>query len=175
MFNDRILSEILSTLRQQEITLQRIAGTLQSINKLLTPKPTGFKVTLKGAKTMPAVKAVVDFQLIDSGTAKAVATPTDALGVAESLPAGSSAPSWAVTDASGNPTPFLSLAPDASDPSGLTQIVTVSLSDPIPSPLPSGLLVTVSASLPDGTVIKGSSQPVDIVPGPVSGFSMSLQ
>lgn len=107
--------------------------------------------------------AAVDFQLLDNGTAKAVATPQDSVGVATTLPAGTSTPTWASSD------PGVVVAPDPSDASGLTAIV----SPATPPVLVTGAVISVSATLPDGTtVITGSGDPIDVIAGGPTGFKV---
>ena len=111
-----------------------------------------------------AAKATVDFQLLDNGTAKAVATPVDAAGLTTTLPAGSGTPAWSSSD-----TTTVVATPDPTDPSGLTATVTPAT----PPKLGTGIVVSVTATLPDGTSITGSGDPIDVVSGGPTGFSIA--
>jgi len=103
----------------------------------------------------------MDLQITDSGKGvKFTAEPVNKAGKQVSLPVGI-VPVWA----SSNPA-VLTVAADPSDPSGLTALGTP-ISDG------TGVLASVTATLPDGTVIKddGSEAPIDVVSdGTPSGF-----
>jgi len=79
------------------------------------------------------------------------------------LPAGTSVPTWTSSD----PGVVVSPAPD-----GLSAIV----SHATPPVLVTGVIVSASATLPNGTVITGKSQPIDIVASVdlPTGFGISL-
>lgn len=115
--------------------------------------------------------AAIDFQLLDDGTATVTATPTDSIGELTTLPVGSSVATWSVADSTGVPSNAIVLTPVSSDPTGLSQTISVFLPTPPPVPLPTGLVVSVSVTLADGiTSIKGSGNPIDIVPGTATQF-----
>ena len=90
-----------------------------------------------------AVKAAVDFQLLDNGTVKFTFTPVDSVGNKTTLPAGTPALSYSSSD------PALTVAPDPADASGfgLSAIGT-------PNALATGVIVTGSTTLP------GASAPI---------------
>lgn len=145
-----------------------VADTNKVVHEILAGQtfrpPVKFTVTLIPiGGNMATVKASLDFQLLDNGTAKAVATPDDAAGLPAQLPAGVTA-SWASSD------PGVVVTADASDPTGLTAIVAPAN----PPVLVTGAKVSVSATLPDGTVITGSSEGIDVVGGAAAGFKVQL-
>ncbi len=108
-----------------------------------------------------ALAAGVDFQLFDNGMATATLTPVDAAGIDTTLPAGTSVPAWTSSD----PGVVVSGAAD-----GLTAIVTPST----PPVLVQDAILTVTATLPDGTVITGTSDKIDVVGGGPTGFKVAL-
>lgn len=104
----------------------------------------------------------VDFVLHDNGNATATLTPDDAAGLDTVLPAGSSVPSWTPSD----PT-AITVAPSAD---GLTCLVTPAS----PAKLATAVTIAVACTLPDGTVITGTSDPIDVVAGGPVGFKIAL-
>ena len=111
------------------------------------------------------MKAGVDFQLLDNGTALATATPQDGAGLATSLPSGTAAPTWTSSD------PGVVVTPVATDPSGLTATV----SPATPPVLVTGAVITVNATLASGTAITGSGTPIDVISGGPTGFQVVEQ
>lgn len=112
---------------------------------------------------MPAkANATIDFQLFDNGSAVASLTPEDSLQMDTTLPAGTSVPAWVPSD------PGIVVSGSAD---GLSAIVTPAA----PPVLVTGATVSVSATLPDGTVISGTSDPIDVVAGGPTGFKVSLK
>lgn len=112
-----------------------------------------------GTKTLTAG---IDFQLFDNGQAVATLTPVDAAGLDTALPDGTSVPVWVSSD------PGLVVAGSTD---GLSAIVTPA----VPPVLVQNATLTVSATLPDGTVITGTSDPIDIVSGGPTGFKIALK
>jgi hypothetical protein len=106
--------------------------------------------------------ASVDFVLFDNGQAVATLTPEDKAGLDTTLPAGTSVPVWT----SSNPAVVVSGSTD-----GLSAIVTPAT----PPVLATGVTVTATATLPDGTVITGVSDPIDVTGSAVAGFKISLK
>lgn len=103
--------------------------------------------------------------LLDNGTAKAVATPTDSVGITTTLPTGSTVPVWTSSD------PGATVTPDATDASGLTAIIAPAT----PPVLVSAFTVSVDTVLPDGTThVTGTSESNSIVAGGPAGFSVSV-
>lgn len=109
-----------------------------------------------------AVKAGVDFVIQDNGTVKYTLTPVDAMGNATTLAAGTPAVTATSSD------PALTLAADPAETSGfsLSWIGT-------PSALATGVVASFTATQPDGSVVAGSGDPVDIVAGPAGGFTVT--
>jgi hypothetical protein len=106
--------------------------------------------------------AGIDFQLFDNGMATATLTPVDDKDIDTTLPAGTSVPVWTSSD----PGVLVSGAVD-----GLTAIVTPA-SPPV---LVQDAVLTVTATLPNGTVITGTSDKIDVVGGGVAGFRVALK
>ena len=109
-----------------------------------------------------AVKAGVDFVIQDNGTVKYTLTPVDAMGNATTLAAGTPAVTATSSD------PALTLAADPAETSGfsLSWIGT-------PSALATGVVASFTTTQPDGSVVAGSGDPVDIVAGPAGGFTVT--
>jgi hypothetical protein len=104
--------------------------------------------------------AGVDFVLLDNGKATATLTPVDSVGNPTTLPAGTPPPVWASSD------PAVTVTPAAD---GLSAALAPSGS------LATGVVITATATLPDGTVITGTGDPIDVVPGTVSAFKIVEQ
>lgn len=112
------------------------------------------------------VKATVDTQLLDDGTALLTASAVDGAGLSVPLPAGTPPPVFT----SDNP----ALVVDQSaDPSGLTAVVKPAT----PAAAATGINVSVATTLPNGTAISGAANPIDIVgdPNNVTGFAVATQ
>jgi hypothetical protein len=107
------------------------------------------------------LKAGVDFQLFDNGSAVATLTPLDAVGIETTLPAGTPTPAWTSSD----PGVVVSASTD-----GLSAIVTPAT----PPVLVQGATITATATLLDGTVITGTSEAIDVVPGGPVGFQVVM-
>lgn len=102
---------------------------------------------------------------LDNGTAKAVATPTDSVGIDTTLPAGSSAPAWTSSD------PGAVVTPDPADTSGLSAIITPAT----PPVLVASFTVSVDSTLPDGTThVSGTSESNSIIAGGPTGFKVAV-
>ena len=168
-------TELLKLVGQLAKAEQVLNEKLDEVLVLLEPPPlVAFvvSITINGPDGSPskeqsmaaAKKATVDFQVLDNGTVKCVATPVDAMGNPPNppgLPAGSSAPAWKSSDDSA-----ISIALDPADASGLTLIGT-------PLKLATGITISVSCALADGTTITGDGDPIDVVAGPAGGFAVS--
>lgn len=126
----------------------------------------------KRSTTMPkAVRATVDFQLLDNGTVRFTITPVDTVGNAASLPAGTPPLSATVVDATGAPSTLLSVAIDTANDTtgfGLVQIGTPS------GALATGLVVTFSTTLPGATApTSATANAIDVISGGPSGFQVA--
>lgn len=112
------------------------------------------------------VKASVDFRLVDNGSATATLTPVDTVGLATTLPAGTSTPTWTSSD----PGVVVTAAAD-----GLSAQVTPAT----PPVLVTGAVITATATLPNnadgsaGATITGSGTPIDVVAGGPAGFQIT--
>lgn len=95
--------------------------------------------------------------LVDNGTAKYVATPVDAAGDQVDIPAGSAIPSWASSDDT-----TIQVTPDTTDASGLTAVGK-------PLKLGTGVVATITMTTTNATV-SGSSDPLNVIAGPPTGF-----
>lgn len=144
-------------------------GIAHILSLLTPPLPVGFKVSetalnQKG-ENMPPKKATIDFQILPNGTVKYTSSPVDPAGLVVALPAGTSVPAGFSSDPS-----TISVAPDPTDSTGLTFIGTGLKAG-------TGIVFTISATLPNGTVITGSAVPVDVEPAPdlPSGFTIAEQ
>jgi hypothetical protein len=121
----------------------------------------------QGETTMAgkAVKATVDFQLLDNGTVKFTISPVDSVGNATTLPAGTPPLTAVVSD----PTK-LTVAADPADTSGfgLSQIGTPT------GQLATGITVNFSTTLPGATApIAADSDAIDVVAGGPTGFKVT--
>ena len=105
----------------------------------------------------------MDLQIFDDGKGvKFTATPVNKAGKPVTLPSGV-VPAWASSDST-----VLTVAADPTDPTGLTALGTA-VSDG------TGVVVSLTATLSDGTVIKddGSDAPIDVVADTqASGFTI---
>lgn len=152
----------------------------QILSELLTPPPpppnpaVGFRIELHSEllsntnpqgetpnTTMPKLKASIDFQLKDDGSAVAVLKPFDAAGLDTAFDAGAKAT-------------FTS-----SDPNVLADLNADNLSATVhpatPPVLVTGAVITVSVTLVDGSVLGPvSSDPIDVVPDVAVGFKIAL-
>lgn len=143
------------------------------IGYLIPPPPVKFIVSItsnqpltKEQQMAKVRKATVDFQLLDNGTATLTATPVDSVGIPTTLPAGSGAGVWT----SSNPGLVVTVNPN--DASGLTATVAPAQ----PPALLTGAVCTISVLLPDGvTTITGNSDPIDIIAGGATGFTVVEQ
>lgn len=113
---------------------------------------------------MPAKRksAVLDFQLLDNGTATATVTGAlDAAGNAVPLPIGLS------------PVVFTSSSPaisvGATNPDGVSVPLT-------PTALATGVVITATATEADGvTTLTGNGTPIDVVTGPAASLAIAEQ
>jgi hypothetical protein len=110
------------------------------------------------------VKQTVSHDILDNGTVRFTLTPKDSVGNLATMPAGS--PPFAGTPS--DPT-LITVAVDPTDPSGfgLVQIGT-----PL-GPLGTGFTVVFSSTLASGTVVSGTSDPLNIVAGGPTGVTVS--
>jgi hypothetical protein len=106
--------------------------------------------------------AAVDFTLFDNGSAVATLTPKDKAGLDTAWPADASIP----TGVSSDPGLVVAMAAD-----GLSAIVTPS----VPPVKLTGATITFTGTLADGTVITGTSDPIDVVATGPSTFGISLK
>lgn len=105
--------------------------------------------------------ASVDFQLKDDGSATATLTPVDAAGLDAAMPAGATVPVWV----SSNAAVVVTAAAD-----GMTAAVKPS----VPPVLVTGVTITATATLADGTtVLTGTSDPIDVVGDVATGFRIT--
>lgn len=153
----------------------------QILLELLTPPPpppnpaVGFRIELhrellsttnttpqgETLTTMPNLKASIDFQLKDDGSAVAVLTPFDKLGL----------------DTAFDPGAVASFT--SSDPNVVADLNADNLSATVhpatPPVLVTGVVITVSVKLVDGSVLGPvSSDPIDVVPDVAVGFKIAL-
>ena len=148
------LAEIQISLQAQNQTLQTLLAILQP------PSPVILKITFKENIVMAKQKATVDFQLLDNGTATATLTPVDAAGNPTSMPTGASTPVWTSSN------PAIIIAPAAD---GMSATLT-------PTGLATGVVITATATLADGTTtLTGSGNPIDVVAGAATAFAISEQ
>jgi hypothetical protein len=103
----------------------------------------------------------VDFSILSNGQAIATLAPVDAAGLETTLPEGTSVPAWTASD----PGVVISVSED-----GLQALVTPSQ----PPVLVQDCKLTVTATLPDSTVITGESENIDIIAGGPAGFKIKM-
>jgi hypothetical protein len=111
---------------------------------------------------MAISKATLDFQILDSGSATATLTPVDAEGFTTTLPDGTPIPSWVSSD------PGVVVTPAADG-------MTATLAPSTPPVLVTGVTISASTTLAGGTVITGTSSPIDVVVGGPTGFQITEQ
>jgi hypothetical protein len=109
--------------------------------------------------------AVVDLQMLDSGTAKATISFVDAAGLATVPVTGATV---ATTATMSNPAIVATV-----DPTGLV----VNLAPSVPPVLATGVVLTVSVTItnPDATVLgpfTGTGNPIDVVGSAIAGVSL---
>lgn len=136
---------------------------------LTPPLPVGFVITITTGESQMADKLAkfgkMKLDILDNGTAKAVASPVDSVNIPTTLPTGTSTPVWTASD------PGVVIAPDPSDPTGLTALI----SPATPPVLVNAFTVTVDAVLPDGsTHITQTSSPNNVVAGGPTGFQITV-
>jgi hypothetical protein len=107
------------------------------------------------------LKASVDFQLFDNGQATVTLTPIDAVGNPTKLPDGTPPPTWTSSD------PAVVVSSVSAD--GLSAILNPS------GTLATGVVITATTTLPNGTAISGSGDPIDVVASGPTGFSIAEQ
>lgn len=116
------------------------------------------------------MKANLDFQMKDDGSAVASITAVlDKVGNPTSLPTGSDAiiPAWTASD------PAVTVVAAAD---GMSATVTPTQpTDGTPPALVTGVTITAQATLGDGTLVVGVSDPIDVVADEAVGFKISLQ
>lgn len=140
---------------------------------LLEPAPiAGAVITLGGpmgsSKKAP-LKASVDFQLADNGTATGTISFVDSVGEPTSPVSGATV---ATSPTSSDPGITVSV-----DSTGL--ILTIAPASPLPTPLPTDVIITASITItnPDGSTVgpfTATSQGIDLVAGGPAGASISL-
>ena len=106
------------------------------------------------------MKATLDFQLLDNGTATATLTPIDAAGLATTLPAGTPIPVWVSSD----PSVVVTAAADG---------MSATVAPATPPVAKTGVTISVSTTLASGTSISGSDV-VDVVAGTATGFAIAM-
>jgi hypothetical protein len=153
MHEDR---KILAELEKLNETTARILKILSVPKSLRITFEVGDEDMAKAAKS-----ASIDFQLQDNGSANATLTAQDAAGLDTTLPAGTSVPVWTPSD-----TTVLAVVAAAD---GMSAVVTPAT----PPKLATGVTISVSAILPDGTTISGVSDGIDVVSGGPKGFKIS--
>lgn len=105
-----------------------------------------------------AVSAALDLPLPDSGSGVATLIFVDSVGLPAALPAGT-IPIWSSSD------PAIVVTPDAD---GLS----AQFGPSSPPVLATGVVITAVTTLPDGTVITATGQPIDVVAGGPAGAQM---
>jgi hypothetical protein len=158
------LEAVLAGQTKQQAILQQI------LNLVSPPPPVGFSITIttQGDNSM-ALKAGLDITLLDSGTATATLGFVDSVGIATSLPAGSTVAGqvWSSSN------PAIVVTPSAD---GLS----AALAPSTPPVLATAVTISVSAGTvtnADGTtetVTGATSQPIDVVAGGPAGFSLAV-
>jgi hypothetical protein len=158
-----VLQNILSEQRKQSAKLDKI------LNILRAPEVVGFTVTEEviqtGEHLMAKVKATVALQITPGGqTVEFVATPVDAAGNPDALPAGTPALTYTSSD------PAMTVAVDPADTSGFGLSF---IGTPTGTPA-TGIVVSCSTTLSNGTVISASADPLDVVAAPnlPTGFTI---
>ena len=169
--SQRLLGEIL----EQLITLNRTASSLlvgvQKITAILeAPPPVAFSIKItQGDKMAGRLKAGIDVQLLDNGTAQATVTLVDAAGLPTTLPTGStlSVPAWVVS----NPAIVATVAADG---------LSAALAPSVPPVLATDVTVTVGPATmtnADGTTVTiaaVTSDGIDVISGGPAGFAISV-
>lgn len=168
--NDK-MSAVLDSSQQVLAKEEENSKKLDKIILLLTPPPpVAFEVDVftidQGENKMARAKfGKMKITVLDNGTAKAVASPVDSVGIGTTLPDGSSVPAWTASD------PGVVISPDASDPTGLTAI----FGPASPPALVDAFTVSVDSTLPDGTThVTGTSESNSIVAGGPTGFTVQV-
>ena len=181
---DRRLGLIVQSQKVLTVLVTSLASSIDQILQMLAPPPpVAFVIDListtslaplterqKKEKftTMPALKATLDFQLLDNGTAQALLKPVDAAGMLATLPTGTPAPTWTASD------PGITVTPG---PDGLSAVVAPAN----PPVLVTGVTITATTTLPPvapatvGVTLTGTSTPIDVTAGGPVGFQISLQ
>jgi hypothetical protein len=185
------LEAVLEREHQLKRLLKEMDGKLDVINTKLDtvlsmlqgPTPVGFGVSEEKGETMngqfekdkfgvkkhdthdgkTATRATLDFVLLDNGTVQFTFTPLDSVGNPTTLPAGTPALTYTSSD------PALTVAVSPSDTSGFGLVAIGT-----PTGLATSIVVTGSTTLAGATSpISGSANPVDIVAGGPTGFSVT--
>jgi hypothetical protein len=149
---------------EQSLTLKKNSILLEKILAMLSPPiPVKFRIelTTQGDNMAKPKLAGINFRLLDNGTAAGTLVPQDSVGVTTTLPPGSSVPVYIASTAE------VVLTPSAD---GLTLVVAPA----VPPVAATGVTISVSATLPDGSVISGMSDPIDVVPGGPTGFKIQI-
>ena len=108
-----------------------------------------------------AVKASLDFQLLDSGQATATLSPVDAADIPTTLPAGTPVPTWTSSD----PGITVTAAADG---------MSATVAPASPPVMVTAAVITATTTLASGTVLTGTSDPIDVVGGGPTGFKIAL-
>ena len=103
----------------------------------------------------------VDFQMFDNGQALATLTIVDAKGIPTVMPPGSQGIAWSSSD------PAIVVSPSEDQMSAILTPVD-------PPVLAQNVVITAQSTLPDTTVITGTTQPIDVVAGGPAGFKITL-
>jgi len=148
---DEKLDKLLSQQSRMDTTLALTLALLKA--------PAAFVVR---EERMARLKAIVDFRMLDNGSATATLTPVDVAGLPTTLPDGTPPPSWASRD------PAVVVTPAADG-------MSATLAPATPPVLATGVIITASTTLPDGTAISGSGNPIDVVAGGPTGFQITEQ
>lgn len=173
------LDEIEKTVNQSDMKLDQVIQTqaqqsqvLAELLALLTPPPpVAFLMTFTGgsAEMSKPKSGKLKFNVLDNGHATATLQAVDAAGLAATLPAGTPPPSWSAANSDGSAATAIVLTPAADG-------MSCDIAPSTPPTLASGIVVTASTTLPDGTAIKGdnSADPINVVSGGPTGFVISV-
>jgi hypothetical protein len=153
----QLQSRIVAELSRIDADLRRVLSLLSppiQATMTLTINPQGESMSDKPK----AVKATLDLQLPDSGTGTASLAFVDAAGLPATLPSGT-IPVWS----SSNPAIVVTPAADG---------LSAQFGPSTPPVLATGVVITAVTTLPSGTVITATGQPIDVVGGGPTGATM---
>lgn len=151
----------------QDAAIIKVQATVDEIKKILESShavklAVSYKEDSMDTKPKGKLKAGVDFILHDDGTATATLTPVDAAGVQTTMPTGASVPAWT----SNNPAIVVTAAADG---------MSAKLAPANPPVLATGVIISASSTLADGTAISGQGDPIDVTGGAAAGFKIVEQ